>query len=340
MKRQLAALVPSSAWHKIKLWHGLLIVSLLLTACQRVFAPPSLTPTAVATSTLAPTKAPIKASASPAPATATTSSAAAPAQTSGVAIITELVKGVLKQPAPDASWVDALKGDALAVSGKIQTDHTGKATLQFSEGVIVRVASDTFFELKDAGDKSRRLRLDFGTLFIWLKGALGQSVEVETPVGVGSVRGSLVRVDYDPVSGATIVTCLETTDRCIFTNADTNTELVMLSGQRGIIIQGQLVGLVELMSYEDVQDFLAEFPEAAAVIPTVFPSGTPTAGPTRTPIPGAVTLPTATNTPTSTTVVIVIPPTATFTETATVIPSATLAPSPTNTCVPSTLPCP
>ena len=257
-----------------------------------------------------------------------------------------------RRSAPE--WRDAVCGGgagAGASDGRRRPNgRHGAATLELSEGSIIRVDRATSFELRDlsgdAGSPSTTLGLDLGRVLVFAAQVLGVTgFDVQTPAGVASVRGSYFSVAYDPATASIIVTCLESSDNCTFT-AGPNT-VTLHNGQSLIVDQQNFVLRVVDVSYEELQEFLALFPEAAEVLATAFPNGTPTPGasPTPTPLPTA----TDTNTPAAPALPVIILPTATFTpaptQTPTPLPTNTERPerpaAPTATCVPSgTVPCP
>jgi len=221
-------------------------------------------------------------------------------------LITDIQGGVRIYTSPGATVTPAVLGQVLPVGASIQTEANGQATLLFPDGSIIRVAGSTTFQLQGIGNAASNpdsaIRLDLGTLFIFVNAALGQKVfDVQTPAGVASVRGSYMRVDYYPESVTVILTCLETHATCNLVDDTDGITLIMTNGKRGIIIFGQPFGQVEGMTDRDLEDFLTAIPQAIQVVPTVFPRGTPTPGLSRTPLPSA---------------------------------------TPTTACVPTTLPCP
>ena len=329
-------------------WAGALLLTALLTACARITLGPAPTPT-----TARPTQAPPTARPNPtqtprvARASLPTPTAISAARS---AAITDLVGGVEARPDIGGQFGAAVLGQVLQTGAGVRTDDTGQATLELSEGSIIRVDRATSFELRDlsgdAGSPSTTLGLDLGRVLVFAAQVLGVTgFDVQTPAGVASVRGSYFSVAYDPATASIIVTCLESSDNCTFT-AGPNT-VTLHNGQSLIVDQQNFVLRVVDVSYEELQEFLALFPEAAEVLATAFPNGTPTPGasPTPTPLPTA----TDTNTPAAPALPVIILPTATFTpaptQTPTPLPTNTERPerpaAPTATCVPSgTVPCP
>jgi hypothetical protein len=264
---------------------------------------------------------------------------------SRTATITGVQPGVGHRANAQADWRPAVVGQALAVGGGVQTDATGAATIALSEGSVVRIASATTFELArlegDALSPYTRFKMSLGSMFITLAQSLSGAgaAEVETPAGVASVRGSYLHVTYDPLRNALIVICLETRASCTVSVGPIT--VTLFSGQRVVIPANGVPLPVEDISFEDLQEFLQMVPEAATVLPTVFPNGTPTPGATRTPLPTITPGgPTVTATETLAAGGVVLPAfTDTPTPTPTPTPTSTATPPP--TCVPgATVPCP
>lgn len=206
--------------------------------------------------------------------------------------ITDIQGGVQVRTSPAAAVTPAVLGQTLPIGSSLQTDASGQATLEFPDGSLIRIASGTTFQLVEVGNTASNpntaVKLNLGTLFIYVQAALGPRVfDVQTPAGVASVRGSYMRVDYYPESDTVILTCLETQATCILVDAQDGITLTMTSGKRGIIIFGQPFGQVEGLTSEDLEDFLTAIPQAIEVVPVVFPNGTPTPGASRTPLPNA-----------------------------------------------------
>ncbi len=339
------------------------LLVVFLTACTRsALTPPpqsaATQPPPLVTPTVRPTRTP-RAAASPAP------ERVAEALSVRSATVTELRGGVQARENQAASFRAAQLGEALGVGAGIRTDDTGQATLKLTEGSIIRVDRSTTFELTElSGDETNPqtvLGLNVGRLFVLTAQVLGLTgFDIQTPAGVASVRGSAFSVQFNAERQEIVVTCLESSTPCTFSSGD-NT--ATLSNGQTLTLNEQGILRVQDVSYEALQEFLTLVPEAAGVLATAFPNGTPTLGPTRTPTPGATeTPPAATDTavPAAAPLVIIFP-TATFTpaptstplptntpgreppdDTATFTPAPTSTPTrtPTPTCAPTTVPCP
>jgi LysM repeat protein len=180
-------------------------------------------------------------------------------------------------------------GFLLERSGEVQTGDASKARLDFDDGSIVRVAPNSTFVFQDAqlqgdGTVLAHLQLTFGKLWVSLTGG---EVQVETPVGVATVRGSFALFQYDPNTRLLRVDCLEGT--CTARNQIVNAQL----GNLERIVLGEQNSLRQPLTEADVQSFLQENPESGRLVATL------TAAPPATATPANAT-PTATVSPTAT----------------------------------------
>jgi hypothetical protein len=181
--------------------------------------------------------------------------------------------------------------------------------LDISDGTLIRLGANTVFKLVELSpaftDPITRLRLDAGKVWVWVTTVLGLgSFEVETPVGVAGVRGSLMSVEYDPVTGQMIVTCLD--GECRLTGSS-GTFIDLTRGQQSEIGgAGQDPTPAHALDNAQLVEWAREFPEAQTFVaavtalprPTDLPPGTPT------PIaPGATEAPPATRNPATATAV-------------------------------------
>ena len=104
-----------------------------------------------------------------------------------------------------------------------------------------------------------RLRLEIGRLWVILNGG---AVEVDTPSGLASVRGSYLHVWVMPESEETLVTCLEGV--CTLGNQEGTVTLV--AGQTASITGSETPPTSGKMSDADVGEWLEMNPEATLVI--------------------------------------------------------------------------
>jgi hypothetical protein len=132
---------------------------------------------------------------------------AAPTRT---AWLHEIVNDVQSRPSESESLKPAADGDVLVVGGQARTGAGSTTRLDLTEGTIVRLAPNSQFTLTeltpDVAAPSTRLSLMAGQVFVIL---LGGSLEVATPVGAATVRGSYLGVAFDPATNHLTATCLE-----------------------------------------------------------------------------------------------------------------------------------
>ncbi len=289
----------------------------------------------------------------PAPGTAAPTATLAP----GSATVSEIVNDVKVRPAPDATFEQIATGFTFGLGGQLQTGDASKARLDLSDGSILRLAQNSSFTLQAAAPAPdglvTRVQLTAGKLWVSLTG--GGSVEVETPVGVASVRGSFAVFEYspgdpnDPDDDVLVVGCIE--GSCGAQNETVDEELGNLE-QVTLTHGGQDVERIVLTG-QAVQEFLQNNPEVGESISatlTAAPPATKTPVPqstaTETPAPAenvepatATPAPTDTRAPEATSTRTPRPTarnTLTPTHTFTPAPTDTFTPAPTATCQPGT----
>lgn len=287
----------------------------------------------------APTKAPATATkASAATKASPATSAPAPATAGGpdtgarFGLMGDLTQKVSVKPSEDVEPHPGQFGESLPVGAEVDTDETGRARLLLENGTTVRLAPNTQTVLTDrrqpaSGDLLTQLNLLIGKVWVLLPRGANETLTVETPAGVGAVRGSFMSVEYAPgrpnddSDDVLIITCLE--GDCSISNA-TGT-LKLTTGQKAFIqAKGGPIAGPEPMTQADVNDWLDNNPEILIlfgitngqppesggpvtiqipgggiifILPTPTSTGaaaSPTPTPTPTPIPGGgSTLPTA-----------------------------------------------
>ncbi len=187
------------------------------------------------------------------------------------ATLSEASGGVdVKQP-QQADFAAAAPPLVLQVEGQVRTLEDGRARLDFSTGTILRLAPLTLFTLQGNQPVEdgllTRIKLVLGQLYILLSGG---SVEVETDSGFAAVRGSYMRVEIDPLSGDTIVQCLEGT--C---EARNPSGALTLTGGQGAVLRrfdGNSLPdapLIFQLSEEDLRRWLEDNPEILSILPLI-----------------------------------------------------------------------
>jgi FecR-like protein len=251
--------------------------------------------------------------------------------------LSELKGGVEAKQRDISDFSTAQNGMTLEVNGAVRTQEDGRARLDLSSGTIVRVAPSSVFTLESNipqdNSLATKIKLELGRIFIILKGG---NLDIETPSGEASVRGSYLMVFVDPITLDVYLTCLE--GDCSGENA--SGKIIFVTGQSVRLFHASgsnppLPPIFGMMTNEDFQEWLNEVPEAKNILDKVFATLTayPTVTATITLTPTITSTPTQTATPTETATLTV---TATSTKKPTPLPTWTPSPVPTNTPIPNT----
>lgn len=228
------------------------------------------------------------------------------------ATLSEIVNLVEGRAIEAGEFAPVAVGFVAGVGGAIRTGADSRARLDLNDGTILRLASLSSFTLQglptsSEADPLTQLQLVIGKLWVNLTGG---ALEVETPVGVATVRGSFAVFEYidgdpaNPADDILIVSCLE--GNCSATNTTVSETLGNL--ERVILTNGGTTVTRLKLTEDDVREFLINNPEAqrmvvtlTAAVPPATPSVTPTATHTPTPSPLPITLtPSSTRTSTAT----------------------------------------
>jgi hypothetical protein len=181
-------------------------------------------------------------------------------ETNREAVLSEIENDVSAQIKSTAEFSSANVGLVIPVGGTIQTGDDSRAKLSLNpEGTIVRVGPNSSFTLsqitEENGEPKTTLQLLFGKVFVLLNGG---SLDVETPSGVASVRGSLLSVQYDPDTNRVRASCLE--GECALENEE-GEEVEMTEGESVFIDEeGDLSELNEI-DQDEIEDWLDENPD-------------------------------------------------------------------------------
>jgi hypothetical protein len=174
----------------------------------------------------------------------------------------------------------------LELEGQVKTLDNSKARLDTSDGNIIRLGSQTVFKLesqeKNPDGLLTKLNISLGQIWIILNTG---AIDVQTPSGVASVRGSYLSVRVDPKTNEVYITCLE--GDCSLENKGGKVSLV--SGQTAVITNTDTAPVTGRMTEEELKQWLEINPEATIVIPIY--TQTVNALPTITQVPGG-TIPT------------------------------------------------
>jgi hypothetical protein len=184
-----------------------------------------------------------------------------------------------------ADWATASEGQTVAANGGVRTGSDSRARVDISDGSIIRLAASTTFTLTELSpspnDSITRFLLDAGKVWLEVTQTLGGGIfAIETPVGVATVRGSLMSVEYFPADGHMIITCLE--GACRLT-ASSGAFVDLEAGEQAEIAAfGQDPSPAQTIDAAQVSAWATEFPEAAAAVATTTPGAPPTPTPTQT----------------------------------------------------------
>jgi hypothetical protein len=220
---------------------------------------------------------------------ACSTSGTADIQTPGTALNATLneIQGDVSAKQPQAAeYSPAEDGLTLETGGEVQTGDDGRTRVNLSNGTFFRAGPSSHFVLQtledDNGDPLTRLQLEFGRVWVILTAG---TLEIETPSGLASVRGSYLYVESRPDESVKI-TCLE--GNCSLKNDAGSAELV--AGQAATVTDENSAPQTGDMAEEDFEEWLRVNPEAQEIIPAV--TATQGALPaTLTPTPQPLSLP-------------------------------------------------
>lgn len=203
---------------------------------------------------------PAAASESTAPAESTLTESSDPATAAREAVVSEFENEVVVRTASDGEFIPAESGFVIQAGGGLQTGADGRARIDLKpDGTIVRVAPNSAFTLPEIttvdGEPKTTLSLVFGKIFVLLNGG---SLDVETPSGVASVRGSLLSVSSDPATKRLQAVCLE--GHCALENETGETQELEEGESAYIDENGELFEL-EGIDQDEIQEWLDEAPE-------------------------------------------------------------------------------
>jgi hypothetical protein len=240
----------------------LLTFVLLLNACAPSSPPPAPTQAVAAQTQADPT-----AKRDPATATATVTrvpSATSTPKSTRTASFAEVNGLVEMRASQKEEFAAATPGAAFSVGGEARTGQDGKARLNLlPDGTILRLAPNSSFTLADlSGDEANpftRLELLVGKIFIILTGG---ELEVQTPSGVASVRGSMLGVSFDPVKNIMSAMCAE--GHCSLKNDSGVIELT--AGQAADIRNGVLSSAPRSITDAEWLDWIQNVPEVETLI--------------------------------------------------------------------------
>jgi hypothetical protein len=194
--------------------------------------------------------------------------------------LSELDQQVDARDADNAEWQAAQEGQQISAGGGARTGEASRVRIDVSDGSIIRIAANTVFQLLElspqADDPLTRLKLDAGKIFTLLNGG---ALDVETPTGIATVRGSLMSVDQTLGTGRLVITCLE--GACRLSDPSGANAVDLTAGQQSDIpAPGLPPQPARPMDRVQIDDWLQNFPEAQTIAQALLnqlgPEETPT----------------------------------------------------------------
>ncbi len=249
-----------------------------------------------------------------------------------LAVLSEATNVVEKRALSATAFGAARIGDTLDGGDQVRTGNNSLARLDFNTtGTIVRLGSNTSFTVVERtvanNSPLERLKLEIGK--VWASLTWG-SLELETPVGVASVRGSFAVFTYDPGPSPSFdddvltIECLEGT--CTISRGGTTATIGTM--EKFVLTSTALIR--SPLTAADVEEFLRLNPESTRMVLTLTAAApTLTSTPTPTETSTATITATATRTATRLTPTNTRRPPNTATRTRTTTPTATRTRTPT-----------
>lgn len=197
-----------------------------------------------------------------------TTPASSTPRASAHATLTEVQGTVEARDPARAEFERAKEGWQIIVGGQVRTGEDGRSRLDLSKGTFLRLGPSTLFTLTGSEPAQSKVDLLLGQIWIVLTGG---ELQVRTPSGMASVRGSYMSVAYNPATGRTRVTCLE--GSCLVQSFTQGCELT--TGQAAELLGpeelefAEISILVEFLTPEEIAWWLEFMPEAEEVMPIV-----------------------------------------------------------------------
>ena len=241
-----------------------LLLSLSLFACQPTPTPTALPSATSETVTHTPESPTI------------TASPAATLDTALNATLQEIEGSVQAKDLSETAFSSAEDGRTIKEDGQVRTLEDGYTRVDLSSGTLIRMAPLSYFTLVENQPQDdslfTRIKLEVGQIWVILNGG---SLEVETPSGQASVRGSYMMIEIDPETQEAFVSCLE--GCCLLENPAGIVEL--FNGERSRLLPPDMTGgdfimsPIEEMSERDFAEWLFFAPEAEEIFPFLNEEG-------------------------------------------------------------------
>jgi hypothetical protein len=183
--------------------------------------------------------------------------------TVGPFVVLSELSGDVSSRQADEEFTKSADGDVLYLNAQLKTGTDGRVRLDFADGTIVRIGPSSLFTLEDMKESEdgvlKRLYLEFGQVWVVLTGG---ELEVDTPSGVASVRGSYLSVWQDAETGETYATCAE--GICAMMSGDV--EIVFTAGQTALVSGPGELPLPGIMSLEEFRLWWEINPELLLIL--------------------------------------------------------------------------
>lgn len=255
-----------------KITTALLLLTFLLAACSPSLSPAESDSTQAPEPTGAATESPV----------VTEVDTTEPTISAREALLSEIENTVTARSTSSVEFAPATVGMKIAAGGGLQTGEDGRARIDLTpEGTILRVGPNSSFTLPEITEENDQpkttIELFFGKVYVLLNGG---SLEVKTPSGVASVRGSVLSVEYDPQTKRVVASCLE--GHCTLED-ENGAEVKLTTGERSYIDFGDPPIPAEQIDSAEIQDWLDQIPEMLDFFeelpnPEDFPESTPPPG--------------------------------------------------------------
>ncbi len=222
---------------------ALLLLTFLLGACSTSSSPTETLPTTESATE-----------------TATEPISTGQAEAAREAVLSDVENNVSARASSNDELSPASNGMSISSSGSVETGDDGRVKINLlPDGTIVRVGPNSSFAIPvltmENGEPKTKLQLLYGKVFVLLNGG---SLDVETPSGVASVRGSLLSVEYDAEKGRIEATCLE--GHCALEDEEGD-EVELTEGESSYIEGEEDPSDPEMIDREDIEDWLDENPD-------------------------------------------------------------------------------
>ncbi len=177
--------------------------------------------------------------------------------------LTELEGEALARQPGEEDFIPVHIGYVIKPSGQVGTKDNSRARIDFSDQSVVRVSPNSLFTLTaiENGEDGLLKSLSLQTGKIWI-GLTGGEMTIETEAGIASVRGSMISVEFDQVTGEAYLACFE--GMCWAEVAGVKYPIGI--GETLRLFGIELSPVYSYMSQFELQEWLVLFPQAYNVV--------------------------------------------------------------------------